>query len=485
MNSTLKRVWQTRWEALDSSIAEMIAGMQLPSIPPIPRRDTLQVLLEGLRAAGALHFNWFLAGFFPEGRRPYSFQDDKKNGVKGHTSDSALRLVLDRIAFDLSIIQQCLAQRNGGTGLPGGLATLELADKYALKALGLAKTKGLIPAETTALTYLQKSLMARVIPYANVAMVGIPLTALRLNQDFLAIPHEVGHYVYWYKSDRLKDSIAEKLSPLLVQLHAPVQGWAEEVFADVYGCLVAGPVMALNFQDLLNQIHRDHFEPVAGEKHPYPIIRPYIYLYVLQKAGIAPSLIDQLKSNWLKILEDRGYNHPTRIPSNVKITGTLEDILPEDLRKLIDAILDLLGAAINIANVPLEQEKLYEHFEAYLKQLSVEDLPMLEGEVVDLSRIFTETEVFYPMLLKEERTYTIQFPPNLTSIRVLPDELISNLSTSLQEIPDLPNFSQEIPDLPNSLGEIPDPSDLFVSSEKWLEKLSGEGWTTEGPHGRT
>ena len=62
---------------------------------------------------------------------------------------------------------------------------------------------------SVALTYLQKSYETRVIPYAEVCLIGIPFTSVRLTEDLLAIPHEVGHYVFW--NSHLKDQNGQEL----------------------------------------------------------------------------------------------------------------------------------------------------------------------------------------------------------------------------------------------------------------------------------
>ncbi|NJN55367.1 MAG: hypothetical protein HC804_11780 [Anaerolineae bacterium] len=87
--------------------------------------------------------------------------------------------------------------------------------------------------------------------------------------------------------------------------------WLEEIFADVYGCLVAGPVMAYDFQEL--SLDNKDFNEDDGE-HPLAAIRPFIYTQVLRtleqdNAGFyqnAPQLLDANWNSWLIELNASG-----------------------------------------------------------------------------------------------------------------------------------------------------------------------------------
>jgi hypothetical protein len=133
---------------------------------------------------------------------------------------------------------------------------------------------------TRLITYFQKNVSIRVIPYASVALIGIPYTTINASKDFLAIPHEVGHYLYW-KGIVNGHTIQQELSISVPKNPAWCFDWLEETFADVYGCLIAGPTIALSFQDL--QLRRTPKEFIKNdEEHPVPILRPNIYNKVLK-----------------------------------------------------------------------------------------------------------------------------------------------------------------------------------------------------------
>jgi hypothetical protein len=234
--------------------------------------------------------------------------------------------VLDRISYDLDVISRAFDQREIYDDTSLSKKVLAKADFLANEALKPAKSRGLIDGgtddteiETKAISYLQKSFETRVIPYADVSLIGIPLTSVRLTEDLLAIPHEVGHYVFW-NGDRNKLDGENRLEPLR-QSNFP---WTEEIFADVYGCIVAGPVIALDFQDLqlefagLDPVSTtNEFEEGVDDEHPTPILRPSIYTDILRKMnqrdvnatppGDLDEIATQLNNRWKDKLEARGY----------------------------------------------------------------------------------------------------------------------------------------------------------------------------------
>jgi hypothetical protein len=165
------------------------------------------------------------------------------------------------------------------------------------------------------LTYFEKSAEFFRIPYASVALIAIPFTCVSDNNpsDFLAIPHEAGHYVYRrLQSDdknRLRQQIAKVVMP------DDYRGWVnailQEMCADIYGCLIGGPVMALDFQSLSQENSEADFLTSDGE-HPNAAIRPFIYCQVLGSESTRPliqgdwhSLAADLSQHWSQVLLQR------------------------------------------------------------------------------------------------------------------------------------------------------------------------------------
>ena len=193
------------------------------------------------------------------------------------------------------------------TALRDARETLDKADILAYTALKPAIKANLLP-DMTVVTYFQKSVSVHIMPYAPVALIGIPFSAIDNPCDLLAIPHEVGHYVYRhgiFQDQAHKGSRFEAV--LRNQLAGRPQwllNWVEEIFADVYGCLVAGPVIALSFQDLQAEYALPDFISEDGE-HPTPALRPNVYHHALKHGNLCTEATAALESHWAQYLATR------------------------------------------------------------------------------------------------------------------------------------------------------------------------------------
>jgi hypothetical protein len=251
---------------------------------------------------------------------------------------------------------------------------LKRADKLAWSALKPAVDDPNLNLhkDTTVMTYFQKGAFIRVIPYAPVALLAIPFTATEVPRDFLALPHEVGHYVY--RNARIDEdqaipqvlgknridedqTIPQVLGKKLIELAEPSPRWArrwkEEIFADVYGCLIGGPVTGLSFQDLSLQSSRTPVVLTPGEYpygkfteddgvHPASVARPYVYTRVLGLIGFGKSA-RLLNEAWEALSPVK--ETPT-FSTRYSDTGGRENIdvqlAKDEAYKIIDAIFKLL-----------------------------------------------------------------------------------------------------------------------------------------------
>lgn len=278
------QIWFDRWLSLKQAIDDTIQSFKRD--PLKKARDEgerwiviLEMSLERLLVFAEDQFCFLLKGF----------KDETLAESPDFRKEYAFRRTLDQIAYDLTVMQQIRDQRFFGS--KEEIKTLDKADKLAYKALEPAIQNNLLAKTTTTLTYLQKSTKVRVIPYAPVAFIGVPRTAVgyesgegdETERDLLAIAHEVGHYVFWHgKTTNAKGKEVSLQALLRVGLPDDPSwrlNWLEEIFADVYGTIVAGPVLAKGFQEILfdslNLLEDDHV-------HPIPVIRPFIYLATLE-----------------------------------------------------------------------------------------------------------------------------------------------------------------------------------------------------------
>ena len=150
----------------------------------------------------------------------------------------------------------------------------------------LVETKDVVPifpANTVVITYFRKFPGIRLLPYAPVALVGIPYTSISRPQDMLATPHEIGHQLFW-RWRELRYQI-EKLNP---NRHQPAADalldfgykWAEEIFADTFGVHAVGAAAALFAQELEAGFDFQHFGLNDGA-HPVSSIRPFVHAKAL------------------------------------------------------------------------------------------------------------------------------------------------------------------------------------------------------------
>jgi hypothetical protein len=133
-----------------------------------------------------------------------------------------------------------------------------------------------------------------------------------VSRDLLAIPHEIGHHLFWKgqmpgKKRTIYKHMQKQLKRAQIRKWDWRRAWLEEIFADAFGCLVAGPVMALSFQELLTDNPPAQFKEDTGH-HPIPALRPYIQTKILRaitdangnpRYRLAPDRLDEKWEAWL------------------------------------------------------------------------------------------------------------------------------------------------------------------------------------------
>lgn len=314
------KVWYARLQALWKLLEFIKTRNVEPVEDAVNRTATISRLLEQLHKIGSKQYSFFQHGFDPG--HHLILQPDK-NISYSH----ALGRTLEQIANDLVVIQRAQEQRS--VSLTGNQTrtiarTLTVADKLAYIVLAMLRGHFVFEEQTTVLTYLHKSPNVRVLPYAPVVVIGIPLTVVGVRQrsndvasdessraegvarDLLAIPHEFAHHLYW--NGRLSVDGQTKSLRILLQEHMQDQPkwlrlWIEEIFADVVTALVAGPVAALSFQDLLLEA-RNHEMLLDNGQHPIPVLRPYIYTETLRHIPGIQHAPDKLEARWEQKLQE-------------------------------------------------------------------------------------------------------------------------------------------------------------------------------------
>lgn len=401
----LSTVWEERWQSLKAIIAKMEKGS--------PPGKTHAAWLACLKSFGQSQFKFFYEGFRANRLAPSPL----------YPAEYALRTILDQVAFDIGAIQQS-QQTN---------ATLDKAEQLAQLALNLAIDNKLLDASTN-VCYFNKSPLVRTIPYAPLAVVGVPFTSTAVSRDFLALPHEIGHHVYQHSPGLIAD----------LRHHLPIQPewcsrWQEEIFADVFGCLVAGPVIGLDFQDVLLDNDWERFISDDGE-HPIDAIRPYIYSKVLDELGY-DNAAKALNKRWKAKLATRNS------PKTLLLEDGFNAISIKEGRNMAEAfaqdILEFLTShSVKTKNAWSQDIAsgedilvLYDRFDTWVKQLKPVTVP--------------------PLVTKEGK------------VGVEMDGQLKNQ----RKIGDTKTWMDAVKNTPSD----------HLPREIWVPLLASEGWTTNGP----
>ncbi len=299
-------LWKQRWQALDSTAETLIS--RLCKTPDFYHKSTLLHALRGLRQFSKQSFDFLLDGFYE--KQTYNFlplditialQNVKNGDLKtrryGLPSNYILNYTLTQVGYDLEMLHRVIEQLQleFETSLQQFNQTLQRADHLAWSALQPVMLKS---SNMTVITYFQRGMTVRILPYASIALIGIPVSCLTTPQDLLAIPHEVGHFIYWQSmvengqapNQQMRFADTQKMNVLTRRklftymadrgLPDAYQGWMEEIFADAYGCWIAGPLIGRTAQFL--QMCRPEEEFLLDDGHyPTPVLRPLIYAALL------------------------------------------------------------------------------------------------------------------------------------------------------------------------------------------------------------
>lgn len=351
--------------------SESVARREMDFLDPVsdvPRLLTLfRALLTGLRAYVTDNFDYFSK--FPLKDMPF-----------GYRRELALRVTLEQAQRDLNLIQQIALQRVVGSNR--SKMTLQKSDALAEEALQPAIDAGLFEANAkpAVLTYFQKAAQIRTVPYVKVAFVGIPYSCAeidnrgldcRLDQtvrtggglalrDYLAIPHEIGHFVYWWGLNSSSDTVTgarlyihNAIEKVIGDEHPNFQPWAkrwiEECFADWYGTMVAGPASAVMTARMAAAKSRIELLTDDGE-HPIAAVRPSIATSALlgtKKYSLWAKEIDQW---WARRRDNfrlpRNFASYQKTDSKRGRVGFTEAEF--ELKKIVQIIADQLAAVSNV-----------------------------------------------------------------------------------------------------------------------------------------
>ena len=412
-------------------------------------QETMQIynslcLLESLKKFADEGFSFFLDGYYNERDLPVS---------ANYPPRSVMRTIVSQVSVDLSVIQDAVNQRRRlNCRATQQAQTVAMADQLSSLALGLAIDAGYLPEETFVITYLAKSIRSRLVPYADALLISVAYATMQSgihpSRDFLAIPHEIGHHLFWNgrhpdTTNMLRDELLSAAATAGIGPEDWRLNWLEEIFADTYALLLAGPVIALDFQDMLDDDMSSHFREDT-DKHPIPEVRPFIQTEILRRLKdehghiIYAHECDKLDHNWSSWIN----KHPMRQKYPVrgvdeKMTGRA---IVTAVDPLITVILDTLSAI-----VPTERE--YDG---------------MEGSD-DVSKLYTE---FQSNIMPDDDNELVNL-------------FLDGNGTEHELIQILSNFT-EVSFLAHTEA-IARKDPKTITSGEWLQFLRCHGWSNEGP----
>lgn len=296
-------VWARRSAAMSDRIEQAV--VRLADDPPAAPYGAILDMGAILKQLDGFHkrmMGFFVDGFYTSGELEPSAL---------FPPEYVLEQILLQVGFDLNAVSQIHDQRMGVTQGPEELRqpaifALARGDCLAAAALYPARAAGILDSNVAALSYYQKSIRIRVMPYAPACLISMPYSVTLAERDYLALPHEAGHYVYRHGSLDGKRPIYMELEDAFADEPDWVRPWIEELFSDIYGTIIGGPAVALSFQDLQMAETGADFVHSDGV-HPTPIVRSHIFHKVIEAANprLAP-YATLLRLRWEAILAQMG-----------------------------------------------------------------------------------------------------------------------------------------------------------------------------------
>jgi hypothetical protein len=302
-------------------------------------------------------------------------------------------LALEKVLEEWDTIRHALEQREN----PRYQKTLAELDRLALECLApIFDEKKL---QRGVYAYFHKLFDIKRFVFSRIPLVGAPFSALHSPEDWLAIPHEAGHYLFWNGTDTfagfnrfyvdLQDQLVAAVNSRIENrisgrpLHHKGEifqvwlNWLNEIFADVFGTLVAGPAFAWSMQSNLRASLsvRDLLHSHAEHDHPDAFIRPFFHITTLREmakeanptsdfAVELRTVADALELSWRASWPE---DITTKLPTPDSV-GSMEKVLSEEVPAIVLVILD---AALG-ENLPFTLRQYFRKGSLYNREMHQE-----------------------------------------------------------------------------------------------------------------
>ena len=257
--------------------------------------------------------------------------------------------------------------------------------------------------------YFERIGKAMRYPFGNTYLIGIPLIDA-YRGDWMAIPHELGHHVFWkarfsetdtgpverhgtnFLQAELDSAMHElalpKENPAREMIQILLDDWTEEIFADVVGARIAGPVYIDAAWALISrkaEQEKDLFQ--SDGEHPILYLLPYIRAAALETSP---------QEQWDSLFQ--GIKTTELIPNKALDTkNELSNIQIKDLRSAVESYAKKITARLK----DLELDKLL-HGPSSVAELKefIRAMRQESEQKVTLENKETEEQEILKLLLK-------------------------------------------------------------------------------------
>lgn len=354
--------WKQRWRVLGDFIQS--TEQALPS--GIQREWAIRRLLRGLRGFGHSQLCHYLA---------------QLDAASGTEPEAALHELLAAASLDLDLLEHLAHQRAWG---PLSVqAVLEIADRWADAVLRPGERW--LGRRVSALTGLRGRATLRLVPYGPYALVGLAYGGVALAgsagafrwRGLLEVPYAVGRCLFQHGQIG-GEPVRERLRRQLGHLSLWGQAWLEGVFAHTYALLVAGPVVAVAYQDAALELTPEALAQ-DSDHGPPPLLAPKVQARALERLNL-DDWAASLCNRWRNRLHQRGW------PATVRLSQPVTELRLEHPRDELIALADAAGELLQpcapgpaegwrgryaglAAYAPFALEVLYTDFERHLEHL--------------------------------------------------------------------------------------------------------------------
>ena len=231
--------------------------------------------------------------------------------------------------------------------------------------------------------YFERIGKAERYPFGNTYLIGIPLIDA-YREDWMAIPHELGHHVFWkarfsetdtgpaaapgtnFLEEELNNAMQQleliEDDPARITIKKMLNDWTEEIFADVVGARIAGKEFVTGAWERISR-KAEKKEDLFQSDGEHPIF--YLIPYIRTAAAEIP-----FEDKWKDLFGEIGVTH--LVPTNPNGEKSQDPTIAlKDLRCVVEAYAVNITAKLRKIKIDamLQGPSSVEELKLYIKSL--------------------------------------------------------------------------------------------------------------------